>query len=128
MDGELGEWFATTKGVRQGDPISPTVFILYLERIMDKIDTSEKGIRIQGENVTDLRFADDVDMLDENSASLQITMEQMYNHGKNAGLLVNAEKTKTMMFGSKEVDKNLMLGGGELENVESFAYLGSTLT
>ena len=27
---EIGEWFGTTLGTRQGDPISPTIFITYL--------------------------------------------------------------------------------------------------
>ena len=35
VEGELGDWFRTTRGTRQGDSISPTSFITYLERMME---------------------------------------------------------------------------------------------
>ena len=34
MNGSIGEWFRTTVGVRQGCPLSPTLFNIFLERIM----------------------------------------------------------------------------------------------
>jgi len=40
VGGELGDWFITTVGTRQGDPISPTTFIWYLERVMDSVRDS----------------------------------------------------------------------------------------
>jgi len=44
----LGEWFATKVGAREGDPISPNTFIIYLEKIMDKIQDNGTGILVQG--------------------------------------------------------------------------------
>jgi len=49
----------TAKGTRQGDPLSPCLFIAYLERVMDVIQDNETGISIQEEKINNLRFADD---------------------------------------------------------------------
>src|SRR6218665_3580688 len=56
---ELGEWFATNRGTRQGDPISPNTFILVLERILEKIRDKEGGVKISGTRINNLAFADD---------------------------------------------------------------------
>ena len=34
MNGSMGEWFRTTVGERQGCLLSPTLFSIFLERIM----------------------------------------------------------------------------------------------
>src|SRR3984885_248866 len=44
---EKGNWFRTSRGTRQGDPISPSSFITLLERVMDKIRDKEEGGEIR---------------------------------------------------------------------------------
>jgi len=41
---------------------------------------------------------------------------------------MNADKTKTMVFGDKQISSKICINGIELENVEKFAYLGSNMT
>jgi hypothetical protein len=41
---------------------------------------------------------------------------------------INAEKTKVMIISSQQFPVNLMIDQKQLENVESFKYLGSILT
>ena len=60
--GQEGSWFATSRGTRQGDPISPTVFIADRERAMDKVKDGEEGILVHGIRINNLRFADDIDL------------------------------------------------------------------
>ena len=38
-----GEWFRTNVGTRQGDPLSPLLFIAYLERVMDHVKETTAG-------------------------------------------------------------------------------------
>ncbi len=57
---EMGDWFKTTVGTRQGDPISPTIFISYLERVMDSVRDNGTGISVHGYKINNLKFADDM--------------------------------------------------------------------
>ena len=64
LDGDIGEWFRTTVGVRQGCLLSPTLFNIFLERIMtDALHDHESTVSIGGRTVSNLRFADDIDGL-----------------------------------------------------------------
>ena len=58
----IGDWFRTTVGVRQGCQLSPTLFIIFLERVMtDALEDHECSVGTGGRTITNLRFADDID-------------------------------------------------------------------
>ena len=125
---ELGDWFSVKVGTRQGDPISPTTFIGYLERVLDNVRQSETGFTVQGYLLQYLAFADDIDLVDESRDGLQENVNRLDTAGEKAGLKINREKTKTMVLGQQEIDSNLTVHGGEIENVTEFVYLGSLIT
>ena len=63
-EGKVGEWFTTRIGVRQGCLLSPTLFNIMLEQIMNEALLDHKGtVSIRGRVITNLRFADDIDGL-----------------------------------------------------------------
>ena len=128
VGGELGNWFKTTVGTRQGDPISPTTFISYLERVMDSVRDNGTGVSVHGHTINNLKFADDIDLLEEDRDELQANLERINEAGEAAGLQINIEKTMTMVFGQESIEKELEVGGRSIENVAEFVYLGSLLT
>ena len=125
---ELGEWFRTTVGTRQGDPISPTTFISYLERVMDSVRDNNTGVSVHGSLINNLKFADDIDLLEEDRDKLQQNLVKINEAGEAVGLKINIGKTMTMVNGSKNIVKNLEIGSNKIENVTEFVYLGSLLT
>ena len=48
------------RGVRQGDTISPKLFTATLESIFRRLNWENKGVKIDGEFLSNLRFADDI--------------------------------------------------------------------
>ena len=64
--GSTGEWVRTTVGARQGYLLSSTLFIISL-RLMasDALGEHDGKVSIGGRNITNLRFADDIDALAE---------------------------------------------------------------
>ena len=78
MNGSIGEWFRTTVGVKQRCPLSPTLFNIFLERIMsDALEEHDGKVSIGGRNITDLRFADDIDALAEEEQELEALVESL---------------------------------------------------
>ena len=64
VDKLVPDEFSVNRGVRQGDPLSPKLFTAVMEEVFKKADIS-KGINVDGENLTNLRFADDVALFNE---------------------------------------------------------------
>ena len=55
------DWFQIRKRVRQGCILSPWLFNLYAEYIMQnaRLEEAQAGIKIAGRNINNLRYADD---------------------------------------------------------------------
>ena len=61
------DWFQIGKGVSQGYVLSPCLFNLYAEYIMQNagLDEAQTGIKITGRNINNLRYADDTTLMVE---------------------------------------------------------------
>ena len=55
--------FQVSRGIRQGDTSSPKLFTACLEKVFRKLNWSRRGILIDGEYLSHLRFADDIIIL-----------------------------------------------------------------
>ena len=61
------DWLQIGKGVCQGCILSPCLFNLHAEYIMQnaRLDEAQAGIKIAGRNINNLRYADDTTLLVE---------------------------------------------------------------
>ena len=59
------DWFQIGKGVREGYILSPYLFNLYAEYIMRNagLEEEQAGIKIAGRNISNLRYADDTNLI-----------------------------------------------------------------
>ena len=66
-------WFKTGKGVHQGCILSPYLFNLYAEYIMqsDKLDEAQAGIKTAGRNINNFRYADDTILMAKSKEELK---------------------------------------------------------
>ena len=64
FNGRTGDWFPTSVGVRQGCLLSPTLFNVFLEKILiDVLENQDGTVSTGGRKFTNLRFAHDRDGL-----------------------------------------------------------------
>ena len=97
FNGSIGDWFRTTVGVRQGCLFSPTLFNIFLERIMTHaLEGHEGTVSIGGRTITNLRFADDIDGLAGEEEELANLVERFDKGSTAYGMEISAEKTKLM--------------------------------
>ncbi len=57
------------------------------------IDTSAT-VNIQGQQINNLHFADDIVLLAESAQDLQALVDRVYQNSSNAGLKINISKTE----------------------------------
>lgn len=122
----IGPCFPIKRGVRQGDPLSPILFISILESIISKLDWGRLGIYIKGEYLSHLRFADDLVLLSETAGQMQRMIGSLHHVSAKVGLEMNLTKTKVMTNTSWK--ESIIINGQPLEHVEKYIYLGKLLS
>ena len=129
FNGSTGGWFRTTVGVRQGCLLSPTLFNIFLERIMaDALEDHKSTVSIGSRTISNLLFADDIDGLAGSELELANLMERLDETSTAYGMQISVEKTKLMTNNTNGISSNIRVNGEKLETVQSFKYLGLIVT
>ena len=115
------DWFKIRKGLHQGGILSPYLFNLYAEYIMQNasLDEAQAGIKIARRNNNNLRYADDITLMAE-SEELK-SLLKVEEESEKVGLKLNIQKTKIMAPGpitSWQID------GETMETVIRLYFLG----
>ena len=98
----LSSEFILHRGVRQGDVMSPILYILTLEPLLEKIrqDVSITGLHIPNKGTQKLlTFADDTNFFTKNKRSITKILDTFQEFGKASGSNININKTKLMDIG-----------------------------
>lgn len=89
------------KGIRQGCPLSPTLFNLMTTDMEVEMGKREKveGVKLMGERVYSLAYVDDIVLLAEEEQGVKCLIGKAEDYLQRKKLVVNVEKTKVMRFG-----------------------------
>ena len=124
---ETTDWFQIGKGIRQGYILSPCLFNLYAEYIMQNawLDEAQAGIKISRTNINNLRYADDTTLMAESEEEVKSLLMKVKEESEKAGLKLNIQNTNTIASGpitSWQTD------GETMEAVTDFIFLGFKIT
>ena len=95
------DWFQIGKGVRQSYVLSPCLFNLYAEYIMQnaRLEEAQVGIKIAGRNINNLRYVDDTTLMAESEEEPKSLLMKVKVESEKIDLKVNVQKSKIMAFG-----------------------------
>ena len=103
QNGFMSSFFKLHRGCRQGDPISPYIFLICAEILgqMLRKNKSIKGIVIKGTENKISQYADDTQIfLDGSEKSLKCALNTLDKFYKMSGLKMNIDKTKAIWIGA----------------------------
>ena len=100
VQGEDTSSFKVESGVRQGGILSPLLFNVFIDRILQMaLDGYPEGISIYptGDCLTDLTFADDIALLCQSTAGMQLMIDRVSEAAAAFGLVLSAPKSKVVL-------------------------------
>ena len=152
VNGLLSESIPVDNGVKQRDIPAPTLFSIYFAVMLSyafqdcdigifiRFRTSGKVFNLRRFNtksktfhslVLELLFTDDADLVAHTKEDMQLIMDIFSRSCLAFGLTINLKKTKVMHttpIGQVHVEPNSTVEGNRLGVVDSFVYLGRTLS
>ena len=128
--GQHGDYVQIEHGVRQGGILSPFLFKLYIDDVLNDISNSNIGCKLGILRLNILAYADDLVLLARTEDQLE-TLYKILDAGmSNLKLSINKSKTKCIIFHKKiyiPVQQNITLGNDVFEIVNEYKYLGHLL-
>lgn len=135
VNGVSGGFFHSTRGVRQGDPLSPYLFVLAMESLSRLLQSRFDSGWISYHpktaelNISHLMFADDVMIFfDGSTNSLHGVSECLDDFSSWSGLVVNTEKTELFTSGLSPTDSMAIARFGFPSGTLPVRYLGLPLS
>jgi len=111
-------FFQTLRGVRQGFPLSPYLFIFSVEVLAKAVrnNVSIKGISLNNNEIKISLYADDTTLiLDGSKEALSSALYMLDDFSRIFGLRLNDKKTEALWIGSSIGNQKLILPGKDFK-------------
>ncbi|MCG8432281.1 MAG: reverse transcriptase family protein, partial [Candidatus Omnitrophica bacterium] len=120
------DFFRCMSGVKQGEPLSPALFNLYVNDLSKKLDMVAESPSLGPELVSHLLWADDLVILSTSSRSLQNKLDVLTQFCQEWKLNVNVKKTKVMKLSKsgRLPKENFYITNSKVDAVTQYKYLG----
>jgi hypothetical protein len=105
IEGILSSFFENKTGLKQSDSLSPVLFNLVLQKVIQGIQMVPSGIKIGKEQLNILAYADDIVLIRKNEIEIKQLFVELENAARKLGLQINQEKTKYMIVERKNTSK-----------------------
>ncbi len=126
-NGHASSFFSLQRGVRQGCPISPLLFVLVVEVLANRLrtDTNIQGIEIDDQEIKLTQLADDTTLFLKDELSLNRALETLDKFALVSGLKLNRTKTELLKLGRGQLrDQAKSRNSGIKYISEGFKSLG----
>eukprot|EP00808_Paulinella_micropora_P031002 g78638.t1 len=137
VDGCLTQPVPVSQGVRQGDPLSPVLFLIFIDALAEMLAERCKGLAYSPEGpatrrqLRSLLYADDIVMLAESPKELNAMIEVVRSFCDTWRIEINLAKSQVMEVHPRGVCRKAegyYYGSKAIEVVKQYKYLGLMLT
>ena len=113
-------------GLKQGCPLSPMMFNLYIDDIKDVFDPQCDPVTITDTKISHFLYADDLVIVSLSPEGLQRSLDKTSDYALKKSWTISIKKSKSMIFnrGGRLIKTKFYINGEALEPVKSFCYLG----
>ena len=126
-NGVLSSSFAVTCGVRQCGILSPILFHVYVDELIELLRDSGYGCYVNRTFIGCLIYGDDLLLLSPTVGGMQALLDicDSYGHSTCSNIILNTKKTTCTVLGNARYnDVLLCLNNQIVPTVDSFKYLG----
>jgi exonuclease III len=122
VNGYLTDWIDIQRGTKQGDPISPTLFVLVIECLSRAISSSDSiiGLKLGDLSLKHLLYADDLLIFSNGMDDLRSVLKTLDLFCNATALEINKSKSKHILASKHRVSVDLL----PFEVTEQEKYLG----
>ena len=127
LNGHITESFMTEFGVKQGDCLSPTLFGLFVNDMVNDLKTNCVGVHLGDLIIHCLLYADDIALMAESEEDLQRMFDVMHSWCKKWRMKVNPQKSNVVHFRPRSCPRTSFVfkyGDQILQTVTKYKYLG----
>ncbi len=130
-NGSHSTMFKPSNGVKQGGVLSPILFNVYLDDLIQELKHSGMGCHINNSFVGCFIYADDITLLAPSSEALNSMLRICSDYAQSHSIIFNPSKTKCMFFTNNQnelYDKEIYFMDRKIDFVEKCKFLGSIIT
>ena len=127
----FSEYFTVKNGVKQGGVISPSLFCLYLDGLIQELRENGKGCFMGNVYAGAFAYADDLTLLSPSVTALHEMVMVCSEYASKFDIQFNADKSQLIVFscnGKPIMDPRIMMNGRHVESVSKVTHLGHVIT
>ena len=128
--GQYSNYFKCTNGIRQGAIASPTLYCIYMDVLLDRLEKDGYGCWMGNHFTGAICYADDLTLLSPSITGMQKMIQTCEEYADEFGIQYNPTKSVCVMFSKlpqRDQGAEVMLCGSRLQWVTDTKHLGNTL-
>ena len=131
LNGSVSSEFPILQGVRQGAILSPLLYSIFVDELLDHLQASSAGVSVNSVNCAAPMFADDLALVAASGERLQTLLDICSSYASKWRYQFNSSKSGVMVFGESSRSRpalrnsrSWILGSSSISEVDNYHHLG----
>ena len=126
----VSKWFQPINGVKQGGVLSPTLFSIYVNGMIEELVKAKIGCHVGNKYYGVIGYADDIMLIAPSQLAMNKMISICENYAESFQILFNGKKSKVIVFDkyATKINPSFSVNGQLVECVEELNYLGHVIT